>query len=61
MYQAILFMIHGMLKTMEREEIADALGISCHRFNTWESKKLFRTLVCSNDKDFLMYLGGLCT
>jgi hypothetical protein len=60
-YRASLFMIHGMLKTMEREEIADALGISCHLLNTWESEKLFRTLMYSNYKEFLIFLGELYT
>ncbi len=60
-YRASLFMIHSMLKTMEREEIADALGISCQLLNRWESEKLFKTLVYSNYKEFLIHLGELYT
>jgi len=60
-YRASLFMIHSMLKTMEREEIADALGISCQLLNGWESEKLFKTLVYSNYKEFLIHLGELYT
>jgi len=60
-YRASLFMIHGMLKTMEHEEIAAALGISCPLLNEWENEKWFRTLVYSNYKEFLMHLGELYT
>jgi hypothetical protein len=54
-------MIHGMLKTMEREEITATLGISNHLLTAWESEKLFRTLVFSNYKEFLIHLGELYT
>lgn len=60
-YRASLFMIHSMLKTMEREEIADALGIPRRLLNIWESEKLFRTLMYSNYKEFLIFLGELYT
>jgi hypothetical protein len=60
-YQASLFMIHSMLKTMEREEIAAALGIPCQLLNHWEGEKLFRTLMYSNYKEFLIHLGELYT
>jgi hypothetical protein len=60
-YRASLFMIHGMLKTMEREEIAETLGISCRLLNRWEGEKPFRTLVYSNYKEFLIHLGELYT
>ncbi len=60
-YRASLFMIHGMMKTMEREEITAALGISCHVLNTWESERPFMTLVYSNYKEFLIHLGELYT
>ncbi len=60
-YRASLFMIHSMLKTMGREEIAAALGISCQLLNSWEGEKLFRTLVYSNYKEFLIHLGELYT
>ena len=60
-YRASLFMIHGMLKTMEHEEIAAALGIASHLLNEWENEKLFKTLVYSNYKEFLVHLGELYT
>jgi hypothetical protein len=60
-YRASLFMIHSMLKTMEREEIAAALGIPCQLLTLWEGEKLFRTLVYSNYKEFLIHLGELYT
>jgi len=60
-YRASLFMIHRMLKTMDHEEIAAALGISCPLLNEWENEKWFRTLVYSNYKEFLMHLGELYT
>jgi len=60
-YRASLLMIHRMLKTMDHEEIAAALGISCPLLNEWENQKLFRTLVYSNYKEFLMHLGELYT
>ena len=60
-YRASLFMIHSMLKTMEREEITAALGISSHLLTTWEGEKLFRTLVFSNYKEFLIHLGEMYT
>lgn len=60
-YRASLFMIHTLLNTMEREEIAAALGISGHLLTTWEGEKLFRTLVFSNYKEFLIHLGEMYT
>jgi hypothetical protein len=60
-YRASLFMIHGMLKTMEREEITATLGISNHLLTAWEGEKLFRTLVFSNYKEFLIHLGEMYT
>jgi hypothetical protein len=60
-YRASLFMIHSMLKTMERDEITAALGISSHLLTAWEGEQLFRTLVYSNYKEFLIHLGEMYT
>lgn len=61
MYRASLFMIHSMLKTMEHNEIAAALEISCDLLREWENEKIFKTLIYSNYKEFLIYLGELYT
>ena len=60
-YRASLFMIHSMLKTMEREEIAEALGVSSNLLHRWEGEKPFKTLIYSNYKEFLIFLGELYT
>ena len=60
-YQASLFMIHRMLKTMELAEIAQRLDIPDDLLRTWKNEKIFRTLQYSNYKEFLIYLGELYT
>ena len=60
-YQASLCMLHMMLKTMEPNEIAEALGIPSDLLKTWKSEKTFKTLMYSNYKEFLIYLGELYT
>jgi hypothetical protein len=61
MYQASLFMIHRMLNTMELPEIAEMLDIPDDLLITWKNEKVFKTLVYSNYKEFLIYLGELYT
>jgi hypothetical protein len=60
-YRASLFMIHCMLSTMENYEIAAALDIPCDLLERWENEKIFKTLMYSNYKEFLVYLGELYT
>ena len=60
-YQASLFMIHRMLKTMELPEIAERLDIPDDLLKTWKNEKIFKTLMYSNYKEFLIYLGELYT
>jgi len=60
-YRASLFMIHRMLKTMESNEIAETLEISCELLEKWRSEKTFIALVYSNYREFLLYLGELYT
>ena len=60
-YQASLFMIYRLLKTMEPNEIAETLGIPYDLLKTWKSEKTFKTLMYSNYKEFLIYLGELYT
>lgn len=60
-YRASLFMLHRMLKTMEPDEIAETLDIPCDLWNTWNNEKIFLTLVYSNYKEFLIFLGELYT
>jgi len=60
-YRASLFMIHSMLKTMEHNEIAEALEISSALLRQWENERIFKTLIYSNYKEFLIYLGELYT
>jgi len=60
-YRASLFMIHRMLKTMESNEIAETLEISCKLLEEWSSEKIFTALVYSNYREFLIYLGELYT
>ncbi len=60
-YQASLFMLHRMLKTMEINDIAEILELPFDLLNEWRSEKAFRTLVYSNYKEFLIYLGELYT
>jgi hypothetical protein len=61
MYQASLFMIHRMLNTMELPEIAGRLDIPDDLLRTWKNEKIFKTLMYSNYKEFLIYLGELYT
>ena len=60
-YRASLFMIHRMLKTMETKEIAETLEIPHGLLRKWENEKIFKTLMYSNYKEFLIYLGELYT
>ncbi len=60
-YRASLFMIHRMLKTMETNEIAETLEIPHDLLRKWENEKTFKTLMYSNYKEFLIYLGELYT
>ena len=60
-YRASLFMLHKMLKTMEINEIAEMLELPFDLLNEWRSEKAFTTLVYSNYKEFLIYLGELYT
>lgn len=60
-YQASLFMLHRMLRTMEINEIAETLELPFDLLNGWRSEKAFTTLVYSNYKEFLIYLGELYT
>ena len=60
-YRASLFMIHSMLKTMESNEIAETLEISCELLEKWRSEKTFIALVYSNYREFLIYVGELYT
>ena len=58
-YRASLFMVHMMLRTMESHEIADSLKIPYDLLIKWRNEKAFKTLVYSNYKEFLIYLGEL--
>lgn len=60
-YRASLFMLHTMLKTMEPTDIAEALDIPCDLLRKWTNEKPFKTLMYSNYKEFLIYLGELYT
>jgi len=60
-YRASLFMLHGMLQTMETEEIAETLELSPELLGEWGRERAFTTLVYSNYKEFLIYLGELYT
>ena len=60
-YRASLFMIHSLLNTMEQNEIAAVLEIPCDLLESWENEKTFKTLIYSNYKEFLIYLGDLYT
>ena len=60
-YQASLFMIHKLLRTMEPNEIAETLEIPCDLLRKWKNEKTFKTLMYSNYKEFLIYLGELYT
>ena len=60
-YQASLFMLHRMLKTMEPSEIAETLEIPSDLLRKWRNERAFKTLMYSNYKEFLIYLGELYT
>jgi hypothetical protein len=60
-YRASLFMLHRMLRTMEINEIVEMLELPFDLLNEWRSEKAFTTLVYSNYKEFLIYLGELYT
>ena len=60
-YLASLFMIHRLLNTMEPNEIAEMLDIPYDLLRTWKSEKAFKTLMYSNYKELLIYLGDLYT
>jgi hypothetical protein len=60
-YRASLFMLHKMLRTMEINELAEKLELPFDLLNEWRSEKAFTTLVYSNYKEFLIYLGELYT
>lgn len=60
-YRASLFMIHSMLRTMDHNEIAATLGMPFDLLGIWENEKTFKTLVYSNYKEFLIFLGELYT
>ena len=54
-------MLHRMLRTMEINEIVAMLELPFDLLNEWRSEKAFTTLVYSNYKEFLIYLGELYT
>lgn len=58
-YRASLFMIHSILKTMKKNEIAETLEISYDLLKKWNNEKTFKALMYSNYKEFLIYLGDL--
>lgn len=60
-YKASLFMLHRLLKTMESSEIANALDIPYDLLRKWKNEKPFKTLMYSNYKEFLIFLGELYT
>jgi len=60
-YRASLFMLHRMLKTMEQNEIAETLEIPYDLLRKWRKEKTCKTLMYSNYKEFLIYLGELYT
>ena len=60
-YQASLFMIHKLLKTMELNEIAETLEVPFDLLTNWKNEKAFKSLMYSNYKEFLIYLGELYT
>jgi hypothetical protein len=60
-YRASLFMIHSLLRTMEQNEIAAALEMPSEQLGLWENEKIFKTLMYSNYREFLIYLGELYT
>ena len=60
-YHASLFMLHQLLKTMELDEIAETLEVPFDLLSNWKNEKAFKTLMYSNYKEFLIYLGELYT
>ncbi len=60
-YHASLFMLHRLLKTMELNEIAETLEVPFDLLNNWRNENAFKTLMYSNYKEFLIYLGELYT
>ena len=60
-YHASLFMLHRLLKTMELNEIAETLEVPFDLLSDWKNDKAFKTLMYSNYKEFLIYLGELYT
>ena len=60
-YHASLFMLHRLLKTMELNEIAETLEVPFDLLSNWRNEKAFKTLMYSNYKEFLIYLGELYT
>ena len=60
-YHASLFMLHRLLKTMELNEIAETLEVPFDLLSNWKNEKAFKTLMYSNYKEFLIYLGELYT
>ena len=60
-YQASLCMLHMMLKKMDPNEIAETLEIPSHLLTKWRNEKTFKTLMYSDYKEFLIYLGELYT
>ena len=60
-YQASLFMLHRLLKTMELNEIAETLEVPFDLLSNWKNEKAFKSLMYSNYKEFLIYLGELYT
>ena len=60
-YQASLFMLHRLLKTMELNEIAEKLEVPFDLLSNWRNEKAFKTLMYSNYREFLIYLGELYT
>ena len=60
-YWASLLMIHSLLKTMRKDEIAETLEIPYDLLKKWNNDKMFQALMYSNYKEFLIYLGDLYT
>ena len=60
-YQASLFMLHRLLKTMELNEIAESLEIPFDLLCNWRNEKAFKKLMYSNYKEFLIFIGELYT
>jgi hypothetical protein len=46
---------------MEQNEIAAALEMPSEQLGLWENEKIFKTLMYSNYREFLIYLGELYT